>query len=113
MGPGTRVYTKITHGVMPKNGTDRQAMAHDVNYMLANGDHDKMDLADNLAIDRASLFDADGLLMKAGLTARKEFHLKESDKNPDYEATGRELKYILLHDPRYQELEFGVDDFIA
>lgn len=64
-------------------------MVHDVNYLIATGNHILMDKADDYAVRRADL-SVQGLLMNAGLRLRKLLHLKEGE-NKD-----KQLKYIQL-----------------
>jgi hypothetical protein len=53
-------------------------MVHDVNYLIATGDKNKMRQADDNAIKTAP-YNTQGILMKAGLTLRKFLGLKENE----------------------------------
>lgn len=110
MGPGTHIYNRIENGTQPTNYTDRLALAHDVNYYLASGSHPLLDKADDLAIDKASWFKREGILMKIGLTLRKLTHVKEN--NEDTKNLGLYLKNKLITDERYSKWKFTEDDFI-
>jgi len=110
MGPGTHIYERIKNGTQPTNYTDRLALAHDVNYYLASGSHDKLNQADDLAIAKARWYQRDGVIMKIGLTLRKLTHVKENGE--DTKKLGLYLKNILLTDDRYKKWEFTEEDFI-
>jgi len=87
------------NGVQPTSSTDEIAMIHDVNYLIATGDKQKLKQADNLAIDLAP-YNTQGIVMKAGLTLRKFLGLKETEginsKNTNI-ARGYYLKNKLLN----------------
>jgi hypothetical protein len=71
------IFTNIDKKIKPSNYNDLVAMTHDFNYVIANGDHTKMNKADDLAIsytDNSPL----GGFMRWGLYARKVLHLKET-----------------------------------
>lgn len=111
MGPGTHIFEKITAGVQPKNYVDRLAMVHDINYMLANGNHLLMDVADDMAIHAALQSFSDGSwIMAAGLTFRKAIHLKET--KDELVRLGLVLKDILLTDEIFKDLRFNKREFI-
>jgi len=80
-------------------------MVHDVNYLIATGDKNKMRQADNNAIKSAP-YNTQGILMKTGLTLRKFLGLKETEgidnKNVNI-ARGYYLKNKLLNSGNLSE----------
>lgn len=112
MGPGTKIVTRLLNGVQPINDVDASALVHDVNYLLAQGDHDLMNRADDIAMERPfSFFNIyPGMLMKVGLGMRKLLHLKEGKFNTL--DVGLAAKQLLLSDSRFSKLGFVNSDFI-
>jgi hypothetical protein len=106
---------KIENGVMPTSKTDRLAMFHDINYLLATGKPEFMDIADDKAINQASFFNPQGLVMILGLEARKVSHIKENE-GTDNTVTNIEkgfyLKNKILYDPYWASLKATQKDFI-
>jgi len=66
------------NGIKPTSQTDELAMVHDINYLIATGDKEKLKYADDLAIDSAP-YTTQGIVMKTGLTLRKFLGIKEKE----------------------------------
>jgi len=104
MGPGTHIISNIENGVQPTSYTDALALSHDINYLIATGDHYKMRRADEIAIGNAP-YNTQGMLMKLVLFGRYALGLKESegiDNKYQNIATGYKLKYEVLNEPEWQ-----------
>lgn len=81
-------------------------MVHDINYLIATGSHEGMDLADDKAIRRAD-YSLQGIAMQLGLKFRKLTHLKESenaDRVNELYNLGLMLKHRVLNDDAYAEM---------
>jgi len=104
MGPGTHIKTSVMRGVRPTSYNDQVSLAHDINYLYAQGSHVKLNAADNKAIEK---FDntPTGLIGKTGLAARKYLHLMERG-NADNDNTTA-LAYQLKHEAIKK---FGLND---
>jgi len=92
--------------VQPTSYTDAIALSHDINYLIATGDHNKMRLADEIAIGNAP-YNTQGVLMKLGLFGRYALGLKESEGiNNKYKniAEGYKLKYEVLNEPEWKSV---------
>jgi len=96
----------VLSGVKPTSKTDALALVHDINYLIATSNPDKMALADNIAINNAP-YNTQGIAMKAGLTLRKWLHIKESEGADDpnfYINRGYYLKSIIINNPYWREV---------
>lgn len=107
MGPGTHIVDRIKKGVLPVNDTDRIALAHDINYMIADGLPQLIELSDQIAMSKASGTGSNWL--KTGLVLREILHLKEG-----YTPTrkvGVLLRDYVLKEPIYKGM-FSPSDFL-
>jgi hypothetical protein len=106
VGPGTHIVERVNAKIMPTSRTDFIALTHDINYLLASGDHKAMDLADDRAIfyaDRSTY----GIIMDIGLKVRKAIHLKEGKVNTY--ALGSQLRDKVRNDKDYTQLAAWFD----
>lgn len=110
MGPGTHVNERIRSNVEPVNSADKASMIHDVNYILAQGNPEKLNQADEKALSRLSILNPFRLIMEMGFSVRQKFHLYEGRNDPEYVyQNALELKQLILQ--RYDDIH--EDDFIA
>jgi hypothetical protein len=70
IGPSTPILTNLLNGVPPVDEIDRVAIRHDIDYIRANGDIDKLTQADFRAIKAANKLSLDGVLLTTGLSMR-------------------------------------------
>lgn len=109
MGPGTHVDSNVRKGVQPTSYLDGLSMVHDVNYLLATGDPELLDRADDLALERATRqsLSIQRSLFIAGLKSRKLLQIKTKEGLDDkayYIAVGLKLKDIILNSQEYSDV---------
>jgi hypothetical protein len=112
MGPGTHIFSRVERGVQPSDQADLASMIHDVNYALANGNADKLDEADQKALNRLSYLDKYYYLMYLGFKARKMMNLYVGKVNDIDRDKAFKAKHIILSSPLYTKYEISDKDFI-
>jgi len=110
LGPRTHVFDRIMHGVKPVDAADTSAMIHDVNYILANGDPTKLDLADSKALSRLSLLDPMRYVMQIGLNVRRTLGLYEGKQQN--QNVGRILSQHLINSDDFKRYDIKSSDFV-
>lgn len=117
MGPGTHIIDNVMKGVQPRSNIDAFSLVHDINYLIATADSEKLAQADRLAISRAYYepLSAQRSIFIAGLELRKFFGLKDSENQSQkelYNAWGNKLRDYVLTSPNYAELRevYGITD---
>lgn len=98
MGPGTHVIKRVLSGIKPINHNDTLALAHDINYLIADGDPKLLQQADQIAINNVH---GDGSVpMILGLQMRKILGIYNNE-HKGTTAQGLELKRIALNNPEF------------